>query len=137
MNLLKAQISKLMKDSRVRYLLIGGMNTFLGFFVFAILQITIFGPNGYLWSLLSAQIVVSFVAFSLYRKFVFIDKSRYFENFFKFQTVYVIPLSANIFVLPIFVAVLGIPPLIAQAIITFVMVVITYILHKYFTFKKI
>lgn len=83
-------------------------------------------------TLLISQLVASIPAFALYKIFVFKAKGHLIKDFVRFQSVYIVPVSLNIFALP-FLVWLGLTAIAAQAIITSINVVLNYIGHTYFS----
>lgn len=134
---------KFLADERVRFLAVGGFNTVFGFAIFVLADLSLgraIRDAGYpVWSsiasLLTSQIIASFPAFYLYRKLVFKVSGNVVRDFLRFQSVYVVPVSLNLFALP-FLVWLGMAAIIAQALIVCVNIVINYIGHKYFSFKR-
>lgn len=127
---------KLWSDERFRFLAIGGFNTLFGFALFSIFQyflgkyISIFG------SLYLSHLFGSLLAFILYRKFVFPVSGRAFSDFVKFQSVYVVPLLTNSILLPSLIFFFGWDPYLSQAVATILMTLVSFIGHKYFSFRR-
>jgi putative flippase GtrA len=122
---------------KIRFLIVGGFNTFIGFGAFAIIQ---FVSNGALHEVIVlgiAHIVASTVAFFLHRRVVFRVSGQMFIDYIRFQSVYVIPLTINALVLPLLVRVYDVNVYIAQLQITVVAVLISYLGHKYFSFRRL
>lgn len=132
---------RFLADERVRFLAVGGFNTAFGFLIFVLVNLALRGQfAGHpAWAsvvtLLVSHLIASIPAFVLYRMFVFKVSGRIVRDFFRFQSVYVIPLTLNLFALP-FLVWLGLGAIVAQAIIVCVNVVINYVGHKYFSFKR-
>ena len=72
----------------------------------------------------------------LYRRFVFPVKGNVFRDLIKFVSVYIVSIAANVLALPLLVEVAGLNPLLAQAIILVVTTVLSYVGHKYFSFRR-
>ncbi len=140
---MRARVSKALADERVRFLIVGGWNTLFYFLVFVAVNATLGQwviDLGYrVWSsvvtLVVAHFIASVPAFILYRRAVFKVSGNVARDYVKFQAVYVVPFSLNLFALPALVWA-GMAAVIAQAIITFVNVVLNYLGHKYFSFKR-
>ena len=130
-------------DERVRFLVTGGFNTVFGFLVFVAVDLTIgraMDRAGLTFlasivTVLLSHLIGSLVAFYLYRRHVFRVDGNLAVNFFRFQTVYLIPLLVNLVVLPALVH-WGMPRIPAQAGITVVMTVVSYVGHKFFSFRR-
>jgi phosphoglycerol transferase len=127
---------RLIADQRVRFLLTGATNTVVGYLFFASIQFTVGRYITYDGSLILAQLLSSAIAFVLYRRFVFRVDGNLFIDYLRFQTVYIIPILINLFVLPVLVEGLRWNVYIAQAVITIVSAVISYIGHRYFSFRR-
>lgn len=134
---------RFLADERVRFLAVGGFNTAFGFLIFVLADFAVgrsIAAAGHrelasVVSLLISQVVASIPAFALYRLFVFKVTGNVLRDFIRFQSVYIVPVSLNLFALP-FLVWLGLTAIVAQAIITTINVVINYIGHKYFSFKR-
>ncbi len=121
---------------KVRFLLVGGMNTFLGFGLFALIQFLVGKWIGEVFVLLLAHLFASSVAFVLHRRITFQVTGNVLQDYIRFQTVFIVPIGINLVVLPFLVRVLGINVYIAQGLITVVTVTISYFGHKYFSFRR-
>jgi putative flippase GtrA len=119
-----------------RFLVIGGVNTVLGYGTFALLQ-SLFGEViGYLGSLLISHVLVSLLAFRLYRRLVFRVEGNTLVDFLRFQTVYLLPLGMNAVLLPLLVGVLHWNVYLSQALIVAVSTTISFFGHKYLSFRR-
>ena len=121
---------------KTRFVLVGGFNTFVGFVAFAAIQFLSNGALHEVVSLLLAHLVASSIAFVLHRRVVFRVSGQVFIDYVRFQSVYAVPLSINVVVLPLLVRVGGVNVYVAQLLFTVVSVIITYIGHKYFSFRR-
>jgi putative flippase GtrA len=131
-------LAALLGDERIRFLLVGGINTVIGYGLFALLY-TLFGTHlGYLGSLYLSYIPATIIAFVLHRHFTFrvSGTGRVVLDFLRFSIVYVVSLAINTVLLPVFVEVVHLPPLVAQAISTVLVTVLTYFGHKLFSFRR-
>jgi putative flippase GtrA len=132
----RTRVGAFLADERVRFLAIGGINTAVGYGTFALIQWSIGEFVGYIVSLLIAHLLTSLLAFSLYRVVVFRVHGRMVVDFLRFQVVYIVPLAANILALPLLVSVLNWNVYLAQAVIVVVSTVISFVGHKYFSFRR-
>lgn len=134
---------KVLADERVRFIAVGGFNTVFGYLIFVLADLSvgrmIRDDGSAVWasivSLLISQVIASFPAFYLYRRVVFKVSGNVLRDFARFQSVYILPVSLNLFALP-FLVWLGMTAILAQALIVCVNVVINYIGHKYFSFRR-
>jgi putative flippase GtrA len=131
-----ARLRRLLKDERVRFVIAGGINTLVGYSLFALLQFAIGHLTGYIATLLISHVLASIVAFNLYRHFVFSVTGNSVVDFLRFQTVYILPLAINLAVLPVLVELLHWNVYLAQAIVVIVSTTISYLGHKFFSFRR-
>lgn len=130
---------RLFEQERIRFLVVGGINTVFGYAVFALLYVTAGHVIGYLGSLYLSYVVGVSLAFVLHRRVTF----RAHEtggspvlDFLRFASVYVVALAVNTVGLPLLVEFGHLPALIAQAIMVAVTTVVSYVGHKYFSFRR-
>jgi len=130
---------RLFEQERIRFLVVGGINTVFGYAVFALLYVTGGHVIGYLGSLYISYVVGVSLAFVLHRRVTF----RAHEtggnpvlDFLRFSSVYVVSLVVNTIGLPLLVEFGHLPALVAQAIMVVVTTVISYVGHKYFSFRR-
>lgn len=131
-------VRRLLHDERVRFVLVGGFNTVVGYGIFVLVQLTIGKHTSYLLSLYIATIVGTIVAFLSHRRFTFriSGRGKIFIDFFRFAGVNVIALGINTIALPVLVEIGGLNPLVAQALIVIVTTVVSYVGHKFFSFRR-
>lgn len=130
-------MARLLDDQRVRFVLVGGANTVVGYALFVLLQWIAGRYISYFGSVVIAHLLSSLLAFWLYRRWVFrVGKGGLVLDFLRFQTVFLIPLAANLIALPFLVTGLKVNVYLAQAAIVVVSVVISFIGHKYFSFRR-
>lgn len=129
-------IRRLLRDERVRFLLIGGVNTVVGYGFFVLFQFLLGERITYFASLLLAHLCASLLAFVLYRLFVFRVRGRVLIDFMRFQVVYLVPLGANLLALPALVEVGHLNVYLAQALIVLASTVVSFIGHKFFSFRR-
>lgn len=129
----------LFEQERIRFLLVGGINTVFGYAVFTALYLAAGHVIGYLGSLYISYVVGVSLAFVLHRRVTF----RAHEtgghpvlDFLRFASVYVVSLAVNTIGLPLLVEFGHLPALGAQAIMVVVTTVISYLGHKYFSFRR-
>lgn len=90
----------------------------------------------YFGSILIAQVVTIAVAFPLYRNVVFASTGRVLPDFVKFLSVWATGALAGIVATPVFVEVLGINPIVAQAAAVVIVGIGSYLAHKFFSFRR-
>jgi putative flippase GtrA len=131
-------IARIAGDQRVRFLAVGGVNTILGYAIYAVLAQWVFAhvPLGYLLALVISYAISITVAFVLYRRFVFVVKGNVLIDFARFVSVYAVSILANAAALPVLVEVVRLHPLVAQAIVLVVTTLISFVGHKHFSFRR-
>ena len=134
----RVTVGGLLADERVRFLVVGGINTVVGYLAFAALQLSVGHVIGYLGSLYGSYVLAVSLAFVLHRRFTFRVQGtgNRLVDFARFASVYVVSLAANTVVLPVLVELGGLHPLVAQAISVVVTTIISYFGHKYFSFRR-
>ncbi len=128
---------RLIRDQRLAFLIVGGINTALGtgwFVVF--LWLFPHGAEGYLGALACAHGAAVLSAFVLYRRFVFQVTGHVLRDLARFELVNLSTLSFNFAVLPLLVEVFGWPVLPAQLVITGATVVYAWFAHRGFSFHR-
>lgn len=124
------------KDQRIAFLIVGGINTVVGFLWFALFEATVGRLAGYLVSLAFAHVASVLCAFVLYRRLVFVVRGNVLIDLLRFEMVYLVAIGINFAALPLLVEIAGLPPLAAQAIIVTVTTVVSFIGHRYFSFRR-
>ncbi|WP_298227299.1 GtrA family protein [Gryllotalpicola sp.] len=135
---------KIVRDQRFRFLLVGGFNFLFGFAVFLAVNATVglaIDRAGQpvvasIADVLISHVISSITAFALYRIFVFRVKGKLLIDFLRFQSVNLINLVANTVLLPTLVAA-GLPRIPTQAGLVLVLTVVSYLGHRYFSFRRV
>lgn len=126
----------LLKDQRVLFLIVGGINTLFSTALFAAL-VTLFGPGvPSAVSLCISWLVSLLLVFAAYRRWVFKVKGRWLTDLMRFASVNLVALLANAFALTALVEGAGLPPIPVQVVLTVLIVVFNYVGHKYFSFRR-
>lgn len=122
-------------EQKIRYLIIGGWNTVFGYGVFAGLYFWLSGSLHYLL-ILSISYVLSITnAYIGYKIFVFRTKGNILKEYLRFYVVYGVSFLFNLATLPLFVEMLKFNMYVAQAIVTIITILGSYVLHKKFSFR--
>ncbi|WP_150307186.1 GtrA family protein [Planctomonas psychrotolerans] len=127
-----------LRDQRIRFLIVGGINTLVGYLVYAALTVWVF-PDvrfGYLISLALSYVVAIGLAFVLYRRFVFRVHGNVLQDLLRFVTVYLVAITINAIALPLLVEVLSVPPLLAQLIVLVGTTLLSFFGHRSFSFGR-
>ena len=129
-------IRRLIADERVRFLVIGGFNTVFAYVLFVFFEWAVGGL--YLLSLFASYLIATLCAFVLHRRFTFgvTGRANVGLDLLRFESVYVVMLAVNAVLLTVFVEFAGWPSLLAQAVIVVFTTVISYLGHKFFSFRR-
>ncbi len=128
---------RLIRDQRIAFLIVGGMNTTLGT-LWYVLFLWLFphGAVGYLGALACAHVAAVLCAFVLYRRFVFRVTGHVLRDLTRFELVNLSTLCFNFAALPLLVEVFGWPPLPSQLVITGATVIYAWFAHRGFSFRR-
>ena len=133
---LKDALHRLLRSEKFKFLLVGGFNVANGYCLFAVLFL-IFGRN---FHYLAIGIVTHFlavtVAFYAYRFFVVRDSRGRLASYLRFHLVNLANLGLSVAGLTFLVEFFGLYPLVAQAVVTAVVVALSFVLHKRFSFAS-
>lgn len=129
-------ITALLRDERARFLAIGAFNTLFAYGLFLLFEWAFDGR--YLVSLVLSYALATLVAFVLHRRLTFgvTGRERMLVDFLRFESVYVVMLAANALLLGLLVGMLGLPSWLAQALSLIVTTVMSYLGHKFFSFRR-
>lgn len=131
---------RIIRDQRVAFLAVGGFNTLFGYVMFVVFEWLFgdaLGQFGYLLSLVCSYAVAIFVAFLLHRYLVFRVRGYFWLDLARFTLVNLVTLGVNTVVLPIVVELTGARPIFAQAGVALFSAVVSYLAHKYFSFRRV
>ena len=113
--------ASLLDDQRVRYLLVGGWNTVSSFVLFVV------------------TVVISvLMAFVLHRRFVFEGamEGHWPGQLLRFSQVYAGAFAINLALLPVLVELVGLPVLVAQAVLFVTTVTASFVGHRRWSFGR-
>jgi len=126
------------RDSRqLRYLVVGAWNTVAGYGIFALLYLAVGERIDYMVIAVVSHILAVTQSFVMQRRIVFRSQSNAWAEYLRFHIAHLGSLGLGLILLPLFVEVTGLDPLIAQAIATAIVVFASYFVHRHFTFRKI
>jgi putative flippase GtrA len=136
--MIQRQIRSLMRDERVRFLVVGGTNTVVGYGLFLLFNLVAGEVIGYIGSLYLSYVLAVVLAFVLHRRFTFriVGSDNLVVDFARFASVYIVSLAINTVALPLLVELAGLTPSVAQAIVVVVTTLISYAGHKWFSFRR-
>jgi len=130
---------RLIRDQRVAFLIVGAINTAVGFGWFVVFELTVgraLGDFGYLATLACAHVASVLCAFVLYRRFVFRVHGHLLRDLARFEMVYLVSLGINYLALPLLVEFAHLAPIAAQALIVFITTLVSWFGHRGFSFRR-
>ncbi|MBO6256564.1 GtrA family protein [bacterium] len=119
----------------IRFIIIGGINAAISYIIYAIC-VLIFGTGHYQLCVALQWILSSFISYLNQKFFVFCTRGNYVKEYLKCCSTWAISYVLNVIILEIFVRFLIKNVYIAQFISLFLVSISTYILFKFFAFKK-
>ncbi len=119
---------------RVRFLLVGGYNTVFGYLVFSGMYLLFERWIHYLVIGLLAYIVSLINSFTAYRLLVFQSAAPWRKAFVRFNSAQLIAMGCGMACLYVLVEFVHLSPILSQGLVIFASAVLTYLLHKYFSF---
>jgi putative flippase GtrA len=119
---------------QVRYIIVGLWNTFVGFGLFT-LFIYVLPVSRYLLALTLSTLFAGVNAYLTQRIYVWQSSATIKKEAGKFFTVFIAQSVANVILLYLLVNYFNLNPLWTQYVIATVLIVLTYLSHKYWTFK--
>ena len=129
-------LRKLISNQQIRFLIVGGFNTVLGFLTFSLFQY-LFGKNiGYIGCLIFSFILVTTFSFYIYRTYVFTTKVPLITSYLKYQSINSVSLLVNLLLLPAIIIYFSLNPYISQAISIFIISLLSYLGHRFYSFKS-
>lgn len=131
----RSVLERLGASQKFRFLLVGALNTVVGYALFATL-LAVYGARRYLVSVVISHCVATTLSFALNRNFVFRDRGSILVGFLKFQFTYSVILTLDLVLLVALVEGLEWPALIAQAVCLVLLAIVSCLGHKYFSFYR-
>ena len=123
-----------LRDRRVGFVLVGGVNTVIGLAWFAFFHLLLGDVLGYLGVLVLAYAFAMTIAYTLHRRLVFRARGPFVPGLLRYSIVNVGSLLLNAVLLSLAVSALHLPVLPAQCICTLFTVAISYVAHARFSF---
>jgi len=120
----------------LRYLVAGGWNTLFGYSSFALLYYLFAGRVHYAVIMVASTIINVTMAYVSYKVFVFRTPGNYLREYLRFYAVYAVPIGLGFVLLPLLVETTHLNMYLAQAIVTLITVVISYLGHKHVSFRR-
>lgn len=139
----RGPLIRLLGDQRVAYVLVGGLNTVVGYGVFVACSVTVgdaaddrFGVvTGTVVTLAIAHLLSVLFAFVMQRRLVFRVRGHVLRDLLRFESVYLTSLGINAAALIALVK-LGVDRIPAQAIVFLPTLILNYLGHRYFSFRR-
>jgi putative flippase GtrA len=128
---------RLVRDRRVAFLIVGGINTVNGFVLFVLFHLLL--GNGfvrYMTTLLLTHVVAVACAFVMHRRFVFRVRGHLLLDAVRFEVVNLGILAINAALLPFFVEVVGVGVILSQVFAGGLAVAASYFGHYLFSFRR-
>ncbi|SDD81976.1 Putative flippase GtrA (transmembrane translocase of bactoprenol-linked glucose) [Sanguibacter gelidistatuariae] len=136
----RGPLFRIVRDQRVAFVIVGGFNTMLGTALFVLFQLVFerleVGRFDYVLSLVCAHAGSVMCSFGMQRTLVFRVRGHFWRDFVRFTGVSMGALGLNLVLLTILVEGAHLPKIPAQLIVTLVIAVGTYFLHRDFSFRR-
>lgn len=134
---------RLVRDQRVAFLVIGGINTVVGFGLFVACSETVghwvdhrFGTvAGSLVTVTVSHVLSVLFAFVMHRRLVFRVQGHVLRDLVRFESVYLSTFGINAIGLAVLVE-LGVHRIPAQVIVFLPTLLLNYLGHRYFSFRR-
>ena len=117
------------------YLAVGAWNTLFGYAVWALLQTLLHAYVSYLLIIVLSYPIAIANAYTCYRYIVFRSHGRILTEIPRFSSVYLVTMVANLVALPVLLRTLPFGIYVTQALFTMLVVIISYLGHKFFSFR--
>jgi putative flippase GtrA len=122
------------RREQLLYLVVGGWNTVFGYGAWAFLQYLLGDHLHYLVVVVLSWPIAVLNAYLGYRYVVFRSRASVFRELPRFSLVYLVTLLVNLVLLPIALRVTPFNIYVVQALLTGVVVICSYLAHKYYSF---
>src|SRR5450759_5620288 len=122
------------RREQLLYLVVGGWNTVFGYAAWALLQYLLCDHLHYLVVVVLSWPIAVLNAYLGYRYVVFRSRRSVFRELPRFSLVYLVTLLVNLALLPIALQVTPFNIYVVQALFTGVVVICSYLAHKYYSF---
>lgn len=123
------------RHQQLRYLLTGAWNTAAGYAIFVVLYFLLAPKVNYMAIAVAAHMVAVTQSFITQRLLVFRSRKNWLAEYGRFHIAHLFTLGLGLVLLSVLVEALEISPLLAQAIVTAAVVMISYVVHQHFTFR--
>lgn len=127
---------RIFDDRRFRYIAIGGWNTLAGCGIFAIFYYLLAGKIHYLAIAVLSHFIAVMQAWYSYRRLVFRSQAAWFSEYIRFNLSSLLLLALQMSGLWLLVNFLGLHPLFSQIGLIVVTAIMSYFIHRNFSFYK-
>ena len=124
------------RKKEINYLMVGAWNTLFGYIVFALLYYFL---SDYLASFIIViinNVITVTNNYVWYKLLVFKTKGNFLREYLRFYAIYVVALVFNLIALPLMVDYFKLNAYLSQAIITVVIIIMSYLANNKFAFKN-
>lgn len=121
-------------NEKIRFILVGGFNTVFAYLLFLLLYY--FFPDHYNIDLTIQYIITINLSFITMRYYVFRGSGDIRVEYMKSASVYLLGFVFNYLTLNFFVIICRINPAISQMFCIVLNAVLTFVLHKYYSFRN-
>ena len=129
---------------KIRFLLVGGFNTVFAYLVLNLLNLFLKGYFKDIFSLVviaNIALVIQYtltinISFLTMRYYVFQSHGKWYQEWIKAWSVYILLYFINAPILTFLMVGLGLSTWSAQGIYLIFSTIVTFLLHKYYSFKK-
>ena len=122
-------------DDKIRFLLIGCINAAIAYAIFA-LFIYILGQEYYTLCVILEWVLSSPFSYLNQKFFVFCTKGNYLKEYLKCWMTWMVSMVLNAIILELLMRFAWKNAYFEQIVSTFLVAIVTYVLFKYFAFKK-
>jgi putative flippase GtrA len=132
-------VKQLLGDQRVRFLIVGGINTLLStvfFWIYEYFWLGNLGDHGYILSLFVAYCTAMPIAYLLQRYLVFKVRGHFWLDFGRYCLVNSAGLALNNGLMLLAVDVCGLPSMWAIIPVTIIVIILTYLGHRFISFHR-
>ena len=124
------------KSQEARFVIVGAYNTAFGLALYVVLFGLLEHRFHYMLLLTVNYIVGTLNGFLAYKLLVFRSSAGHLFEYLRFNAVHLAGIVINYIALPVLVEIVRLSPFLAQGIIIAVLIVMSYVLHKHFTFRQ-
>lgn len=129
-------LMRVVKNQKIAFLMVGGVNTALGTGWFVVWQLLIGERFGYHAAIVLGYLCNVLCAFAMYRYLVFRVRGHFFKDLVRFFVVNFGAFLANISLMTVAVSLLRFPPIPSQLVVTAIMAVVSFFGYRDFSFRR-